>query len=204
MRATCRASGFKTFIVMVAVIATLSACRSTVGDATAPASSPSAPEKEAQMLTLSSPAFENGGLIPVEYAATGVAGGQNISIPYEWRGAPDGTKSFALAVVDLHPVAHSWVHWMVTGIAPQVSSLARGASGRSMPAGAVEHPNTAGRIGYSGPQPPIGSGNHEYKATLYALDITSPNPSARTLQEFVAAIDGHVLASADCSGFFGR
>ncbi len=204
MRALRRASRLTAFMLLVAMLATLSACRSTTGDTTVPASSPSAPEKEAQMLTLSSQAFENGGLIPVEYAATGVAGGQNISIPYEWRGAPDGTKSFALVLVDLHPVAHSWVHWMVTGIAPEASSLARGASGSAMPAGAVEHPNTSGRSGYSGPQPPIGSGNHEYNATLYALDITSPNPAAGTLHEFVAAIDGHVLASADCSGLFGR
>ena len=156
------------------------------------------------MLTLSSPAFEDGGLIPVEYAAIGVTGGENVSIPYEWGGVPDKTASLALVIVDLHPVAHSWGHWMVTAIPPETTSLARGAPGRAMPPGAIEHPSTSGTIGYSGPRPPVGSGNHEYRATLYALDVVSPNPSASTLSDFIAAIDGHVLASADCSGFFGR
>ena len=156
------------------------------------------------MLTLSSPAFESGGLIPVEYANTGVSGGENVSIPYEWSGAPAGTQSFALVIVDLHPVARSWIHWMVTAIPSSVTSVARGASGEAMPQGSVEHPNTAGRPGYGGPQPPAGTGKHEYQARLYALDIASPNPAARTLDEFNAAIDGHVLGSASYSGLFGR
>jgi len=156
------------------------------------------------MLALSSPAFESGGLIPAEYANTGVSGGQNVSIPYEWSGVPEGTKSLALILVDLHPVARSFVHWVVIRIPPQATSLTRGASGSNMPSGAVENENTAGKSGYSGPRPPAGTGNHEYQATLYALDIASPDPAAGSLGEFNAAIDGHVLGSASYSGVFGQ
>ncbi len=156
------------------------------------------------MLTLSSPAFEGGGLIPVEYADTGVSGGQNVSIPYEWSGVPDTTRSLALVLVDMYPPARSWIHWIVTEIPPTATGLGRGASGHAMPEGSVEHLNTSGNRGYSGPQPPKGSGNHEYQARLYALDIESPDPGVRTLAEFNASIDGHVLASATCSGLFGR
>ncbi len=191
-------------LLTVAVVGTSAGCSPSAKEAASPASAPNAPDKEVMMLALSSPAFEGGGLIPVEYANSGVSGGQNVSIPYEWSGAPDGTKSLALVLVDLHPVAHSWVHWMVTAIPAEATSLARGASGEGMPAGSIEHPNTSGRVGYGGPQPPPGTGNHEYEATLYALDVASPNPNARTLSEFNAALSGHVLGSASYSGLFGR
>jgi Raf kinase inhibitor-like YbhB/YbcL family protein len=190
-------------IALAMALLTLAACSRQAG-ADSPALSPDAPPKEAQMLTISSPAFEAGGMIPVEYAATAVPGGENISLPYEWRGAPAATKSFALTIVDLNPVAHSWVHWMVTGIPPDTTSLPRGASRRAMPLGSIEHPNTSGGRGYDGPDPPVGSGRHEYRATIYALDIAAPDPHARSLREFTDALDGHVLASASCSGFFGR
>ncbi len=184
--------------------ACVSACQPRADEATPLAASSGAPEKGATMLALSSPAFEEGGLIPVEYANTGVSGGQNVSIPYEWSGVPDDTRSLALVVVDVDPVARSWIHWMVTAIPPTVTSLARGASGRAMPEGAVEHPNTWGQPGYGGPQPPAGTGKHEYEARLYALDVDAPDPGTRTLSEFNASIDGHVLGSAEYSGLFGR
>jgi len=156
------------------------------------------------MVTLSSPAFESGGIIPVEYANTGVPGGQNVSIPYEWSGTPENASSLALVLVDRYPAARSWIHWMVTSIPADTRELARGGSGSSMPAGSVEHTNTFGTRGYGGPQPPPGSGKHEYEAVLYALDVPAVGGDPRTLADFNAAIDGHVLASASCSGLFGR
>lgn len=149
---------------LAGVLAGLLAGCSSASQSREPAPSPSAPKEGTTVFTLSSPAFEDGGLIPVEYANTGVSGGDNISIPYEWRGAPDGTQSYALVLVDRHPVARSWVHWMVTGIPAASTALGPGASGRAMPAGVVEHLNTFGKPGYGGPQPPAGSGKHEYEA----------------------------------------
>ncbi len=203
VRMPATAAVLTTATILVCSTLLLAACSSS-DTPSAPSLAPTAPRKEAAMLSLSSPAFENGGLIPVEHANTGVAGGENISIPYEWRGAPEGTRSFALALVDRHPVARSWIHWMVSDIPPDVSGLERGASGSSMPPGAVEHENTFGTKGYGGPQPPPGSGKHEYEAIVYALDIASVDANLRTLADFDSAIDGHVLASASCSGLFGR
>ena len=190
-------------VVLALSAVSASACRPNAKKSV-PSASPNAPAREAMMLTLSSPAFEAGGLIPVEYANTAVAGGQNVSIPYEWGSVPEGTKSLALVIVDRHPVAHHWVHWMVTAIPGDSFIPAAEGIGYAMPAGSVEHPNTSGGIGYGGPQPPKGSGNHEYEATLYALDVASTDPRAGTLAEFNASIDGHVLGAVSYSGLFGR
>lgn len=157
------------------------------------------------MFSISSPAFEGGGMIPSEMAMK-PAGGSNVSIPFEWRGAPASTKSFALALVDLAPVAHGWVHWLVVDIPPTTTALPRGASGTSaMPSGSRELANTFGFLGYGGPQPPAGTGNHEYRATLYALDASSvPLPAKPSFAQFQSAIAGHVLAQTSVSGLYGR
>lgn len=166
---------------------------------------PGSQQKGASMFTVSSPAFENGGLIPAEYATTQVSGGSNISIPYEWRNAPAGTKSFALVLVDHAPVAHEWVHWMVYDIPASSTALPRGASPSGLPEGAKELKNTAGREGYGGPQPPPGTGKHPYEATVYALDAPSLELSASaTRQDLDAAMSGHVLGQASVTGMFGR
>ncbi len=105
------------------------------------------------MMQLKSSAFADGQSIPTKYANTGVSGGQNVSIPLEWSGAPAETKSFALAIVDRHPIANSWVHWLVINIPKTASMLAEGASRTNkMPTGAKELNNTFGNLGYGGPQ----------------------------------------------------
>lgn len=171
-----------------------------------PKPSPSAPKEGSSVFAITSPAFEAGGLIPAEYANTGYPGGQNVSIPYEWGGAPEGTASFALLLADRAPVARSWVHWLVTAIPADATELVRGVSGTAtMPAGAIEHVNSFGKVGYGGPQPPAGTGKHEYEAVLYALDAGAAKvPERATLVEFTKAINGHVLATATYSGLLGR
>jgi Raf kinase inhibitor-like YbhB/YbcL family protein len=158
------------------------------------------------MLTLTSPAFGPGAAIPVRYAMRAVPGGLNVSIPYAWSDLPTGTASLALVLVDRSPVAKGWAHWVVVDIAPSASALPEGASNTSsMPAGARELVNSFGATGYGGPQPPPGTGAHEYEATLYALDVpTLGLRPAATLEAFNQALDGHVLADATYSGSFGR
>ncbi len=57
-------------------------------------------------MELSSAVFKDGEKIPMRYVMPG-AGGKNISVPLAWRNAPSGTKSFALSMVDPHPVAQN-------------------------------------------------------------------------------------------------
>jgi hypothetical protein len=72
-----------------------------------------------------------------------------------------------------------------------------------MPSGAIELVNTFGDPGYGGPQPPRGSGSHEYLITLTALSKPSLElASGATLNEVERAMRGSVLATATLSGRF--
>src|SRR6266567_195368 len=78
----------------------------------------------AAALELRSLAFVNGGEMPARLTCTDAGH----STPLEWSGAPAGTKSFALVVIDPDapdPKAPkmTYVHWVVYDIPPAISSL---------------------------------------------------------------------------------
>jgi len=155
-------------------------------------------------MEITSTAFKDGEKIPIQYVMPG-AGGKNISVPLSWKNAPSGTKSFALSMVDPHPVAQNWVHWLVINIPANVTSLEEGASGKKMPPGSVELKNSFGDIGYGGPQPPKGTGDHPYVFTLYALKVAKLDLGANTsLSAFTKALEGKTLGSATITGKYGR
>lgn len=158
------------------------------------------------MFELKSSAFEDGQRMPRKYTNRGVVGGENVSIPLSWQNPPEGTKSFAIAMVDRHPVANNFVHWLVVDIPGEVTSISEGASGTSnMPSGSRELNTTYGVPGYGGPQPPLGTGDHDYETTIYALSVegldVDPDSS---LSDFMAALEGSMLGSAKLTGKFGR
>lgn len=157
-----------------------------------------------EAMELKSQAFRDGGRIPDQYVMPG-AGGKNVSLPLEWSNPPEGVKSFAISIVDPHPVANNWVHWIVVNIPAGESSLAEAASGRKMPKGAVELKNSFGAIGYGGPQPPKGTGEHPYVVTVYALNVEKLDiPVSSNLKTFLGELKGKVIASAELTGMYGR
>ncbi|HZA77615.1 MAG TPA: YbhB/YbcL family Raf kinase inhibitor-like protein [Acidimicrobiales bacterium] len=143
----------------------------------------------AATLRLTSPAFGEGELIPPEYTCIG----DDVSPPLAWSGVPEGTVELALVVRD--PDADGFVHWVVTGLPPRAEGLARG----NPPAEAVEALNDFGREGWSGPCPP--SGTHDYDFRLYALGeasrIAPRTDGAQAAEQLESA---PVLASAALSG----
>ena len=155
-------------------------------------------------MEISSAAFKDRERIPIQYVMPG-AGGKNISIPLTWENVPAGTKSFALSVVDPHPVAQNWVHWLVTNISKEIISIEEGASRKKMPLGSNELKNSFGEIGYGGPQPPKGTGDHPYVVTLYALNVEKLDLGVNSsLAAFKKAIEGKVIESASITGMYGR
>ena len=104
---------------------------------------------------------------------------------------PADAGSLALSLVDTHPVARGYVHWLVDGIPPVDGEIAEDGgirAGRELEA-------------YAGPFPPAGT--HDYVFTLYALDRSAPTAPPRTgLASFLRLIDGHVLATATLTGTF--
>jgi len=155
-------------------------------------------------MEITSNAFKDQGKIPIQYVMPG-AGGKNISIPLSWKNIPAGTKSFALSMVDPHPVAQNWVHWLVVNIPKEVSSIEEGASRKKMPPGSSELKNSFGDIGYGGPQPPKGTGPHPYVTTLYALNVEKLELGMSTsLPAFKKSIEGKVIEMATITGMYGR
>jgi Raf kinase inhibitor-like YbhB/YbcL family protein len=151
-------------------------------------------------MEITSAAFKDGGKIPIQYVMV-PAGGKNLSIPLSWKNAPPGTRSFALSIIDPHPVAQNWVHWFVINIPASTAFLPEGASRKNMPGGAVELKNSFGETGYGGPQPPKGSGEHPYVVTLYALTVEKVDlGSSASLSAFKKALEGKVIQSATITG----
>jgi Raf kinase inhibitor-like YbhB/YbcL family protein len=157
-----------------------------------------------EAMEISSSAFKDGEKIPIQYVMPG-AGGKNISIPLAWKNVPAGTKSFCLSIIDIHPIAQNWVHWLIINNPPQVTSIEEGASKKRMPQGSVELKNSWGDIGYGGPQPPKGTGDHPYVVTLYALNVEKLDLGANiSLSAFKKAIEGKVIGSTSITGKYGR
>src|SRR4029453_8461681 len=121
---------------------------------------------------------------------------QNPSPPLEWDEVPEGTRSFALEFVDIHPVATDFVHWLVADIGPQISSIPEGAAGGASFGFTEINP-------YQGPFPP--SGTHDYQFTLYALrtDSLDVRPGAK-LQEFRKAAEQNLLSKTALIGKFTK
>lgn len=156
----------------------------------------------AMAMQINTPAFGDKQPIPVKYAMLG-AGGENISLPLSWSEIPEDTKSFALSIIDTHPVANNWIHWLVINIPPEVTSLEEGASGSNMPQGAKELQNSFGKTGYGGPQPPQGTGEHPYEITIYSLNTKKLDlDTTASLSDFEKAIEGKVLDKAELIGTF--
>lgn len=145
------------------------------------------------MMVLSSSGFEDGQEIPRKHGRKI----ENVSPQLSWSDAPADVKSYALSVVDRHPVAGDYVHWLVVDVPATITSLEEGAAGAAMPAGSREvRP-------YAGPIPP--SGTHDYEFTLYALDTDRLDVRANTsLDAFTHAVGPRVMTTATLVGKFTK
>jgi Raf kinase inhibitor-like YbhB/YbcL family protein len=94
-------------------------------------------------------------------------GGENISPALSWSGAPSGTKSYVLTMIDVDVKPDKWSHWVVVGLPASVRSQARGA--KSLPGSAKAIVSNFGDAAYAGPCPPKGTGVHHYEFTIWAL-----------------------------------
>ena len=133
--------------------------------------------------------------------------GENKSPALAWKGAPTGTKSFAVTVYDPDaPTGSGWWHWTVFNIPPGVTSLPEGAgAGAGLPAGAVQGRTEFGSAGFGGACPPAGDKPHRYDFTVYALKVEKlelPANATASLTGFM--VNGNTLAKATFTGTFGR
>ncbi|MDX1623936.1 MAG: YbhB/YbcL family Raf kinase inhibitor-like protein [Gemmatimonadota bacterium] len=169
----------------------------------APAGERAAPGKETPMaFSLTSPAFDHEGTIPVRFTCDG----EDVSPALSWSEAPEDAERFALVVDDPDAPGGPFVHWVLYGIPGHFSELpeAVGDAPRLDYLGeAVNGRNDFDDLGYGGPCPPPGD-PHRYVFTLYALDADLGLDPGATKGELEEAMEGRVLGEADLTGTYRR
>ncbi len=143
-------------------------------------------------LVLRSSAFDDGASIPVRYTCDA----EDVSPPLSWSGIPEQTGAFALIVRDSD--ADGFVHWVLTDIPANVTSLPDGMGDTVGIAGR----NDFGRVGWGGPCPP--SGQHHYEFTLYALTGPLQLDGAPAADDVDRALGANLLAEARLAGNYTR
>ncbi|MGO4106466.1 YbhB/YbcL family Raf kinase inhibitor-like protein [Paenibacillus sp. YAF4_2] len=123
--------------------------------------------------------------------------GQNISLPVSWKDVPKGTKSIAVVMYDVHPIADNFIHWSVLNIPVSVGGIDEGASGHFSD-GSVELNH------YYGVEPPRYSGDHLYRLAVYALDTTKlelPATAPVFFEQLEPLLLAHSLGYSKQDGF---
>ena len=135
--------------------------------------------------------------------------GGNVSPALQWRGAPKGTKSFAVTVYDPDaPTGSGWWHWVVYNLPADTASLPEGAGaadGAGLPAGAVQGRTDFGAAGFGGACPPKGDKPHRYRFTVHALKaekLELPPDATAALVGFM--INANRLGSATLQAKYSR
>jgi Raf kinase inhibitor-like YbhB/YbcL family protein len=160
----------------------------------------------AEPFTLSSTTFKDGTLMPKKVANKNPANpncvGDNVSPELTWSGAPDGTKSFALTMVDPEGRGGLGVfHWVAYGIPPNVTHFAENEVSKDGDK-FVGGKSTQGVGYYSGPCTPPGSPHH-YTFMIIGTDLEPKAlPAGLTLPELQEKLNGHVKGAAGLVGLF--
>ncbi len=147
-------------------------------------------------MIITSSAFDDGGMIPKKF--TGDGGDINPELLIQ--NVPPEAKSLALILHDPDaPMSGGFIHWTLWNINPETTIIKE----ESIPPLSIEGMNSAGKGGYFGPCPPAGSPHH-YHFYLYALDTALDLLENASVQMLQKEIDGHVIATAELVGLYGR
>jgi hypothetical protein len=148
-----------------------------------------APQSPVSGFQLSSPAFGNGGTLPLAFSGNGA--GQ--SPPLQWKGEPVGTRAFALLMEHTDREGEVKSYWLLANLPASLHSLAANAQG----VGAVGS-SFRGKQGYEPPHS-RGPGLKTYTLRLFALSKTLSLPADQKTwqrQSLLQAMQGLVLGSA--------
>ena len=157
-------------------------------------------------LTLTSPDFTDGGVIPNKFTQ---ADPMPVSPKLEWTNVPAGVVAFALIFHDPDGApgkgSEDVLHWMAFNIPGTATGLAGGQSGDpQLSDGTVQAKNRAGRPGFMGPGAGAAGPYHHYTFELYALDTKLSLTPDASRADVLKAMDGHVVAKAALEGRFHR
>jgi Raf kinase inhibitor-like YbhB/YbcL family protein len=165
-----------------------------------------------QVMTLTTPAWADGGTIPAKHAQSGA----DASPALAWSNVPESAGSFVLIVRDLDAPARSargsagtdFLHWLIWNIPGTAKGLPEGIPHESeLPDGSRQIGATG--PGYRGPAAPASGPPHHYVFELYALDTPLDVPAVgaspdETRAAVFAAMAGKVRGKATLIGTFKR
>lgn len=162
-------------------------------------------------LTVTSTAFSNGSPIPQQHACT-AAGGANQSFQISWNTPlPVGTGKLAIVMDDeTAPCGtgnNACVHWGVFNIPISVTQLAAGINPINVSPNIKLGKNYDGSSQYAGMCPPVASGVHTYRVSLFALSGTAPNEpggAGITRSQFRNSYGAYILGEGVLSGTYDR
>ncbi|MGH9383078.1 MAG: YbhB/YbcL family Raf kinase inhibitor-like protein [Vicinamibacterales bacterium] len=161
-----------------------------------------------EAITLSSPAWPDGGMIPIKHSQAG----DELSPPLSWTAGPETTASYMLIVHDIDAAigngADDILHWMLWNIPASARGLAEGQPhGNQLPDGTRQI--SASGPYYRGPGAAAAGSPHHYVFELYALDVMLDVPAVgasppQTRAAVMAAMAGHVRGKGVYVGLFKR
>jgi len=150
-------------------------------------------------LSLTSPAFDHDEVLPLRHTADG----EDVSPPLQWDGVPEGTREIILICDDPDADAGVFTHWVVYGLAPDVTGLPEGLPDAAVvedPVSLVQGLNEFDEVGYHGPEVDEERGHHRLFFRLFALDTELDLPPGATRAELRKAAKEHIIATAELVG----
>lgn len=147
-----------------------------------------------ELIKVSSTAFENGQFLPAEFTCDG----DGHPPPLTWSGVPTEAAALALVVDDPDAPRGTFVHWIVLDMPTDTTGL----DADSIPSGAVQATNSAGRPSYAPPCPP--SGTHHYRFTVNALSQPTGLRDGADLDTALRAIGSTTTAQGRLVGTYAR
>ncbi len=153
--------------------------------------------KRSGNLVLQSPVVKDSGALPVEFTGDGAGA----SPPIDWKGAPAGTKSFAVVMDHLAPGNEMKCYWTMWDIPANVTSLPK----NSKDIGKLG-PGFKGALGYEPPHSQ-GPGLKTYTVHVYALSAAPKLDKSQrevTREVLLTAIKDSILDSAELKVTYTR
>jgi Raf kinase inhibitor-like YbhB/YbcL family protein len=156
-------------------------------------------------MLISSPAFTDGGTLPVRYTQDG----ESLFPPLYWDNIPDAAKSLVLLVEDADaPFPRPLVHALLHAIPPKLSGIPEGGLAtrqvRKSPLGFKAGRNSVSRPGWLAPSPMPGHGPHRYAFQLFAIDSAPSFASPPGRGTMLRAIRQNIIASCRIIGVYQR
>ncbi len=155
------------------------------------------------VIQVTSDSFGDGEPIPKKHSGEGL----NLSPRICWSKVPPGTKEFVLLLEDPDSYSGTFSHWLVYNIPPGIECLPESLEPTPKipgPGEICQGKNSLGKIGYAGPLPTPGSGEHHYRFRVIALDKKLNLPPGVDKEDVQKEMVGHVIGYGELMGTYER